>query len=45
MHLWTENDVPNNALITFELLCKYRDLDEIISWSIIKIDTQGFVGT
>ncbi|MCM3671645.1 GNAT family N-acetyltransferase [Mesobacillus maritimus] len=45
MHLWTGNDIPSNELETYELLCKYRDLDGLISWSIIKNDTQEFIGT
>ncbi|WP_312097239.1 GNAT family protein [Niallia sp.] len=45
MHLWTGNDIPNNELETFELLCRYRDLDGLISWSIIKTNTQEFIGT
>lgn len=45
MHLWTGNVIPNNELETFELLCRYRDLDGLISWSIIKTNTQEFIGT
>lgn len=45
MHLWTGNYVPKNKLETFDLLCKYRDLDGLISWSITTTDRQEFIGT
>jgi len=45
MHVWTGNNVPKNESETFELLSKYRDLDGVISWSIITTDKQEFIGT
>lgn len=45
MHLWTGNKIPKDEFETYEILCKYRDLDEIIAWSIINNDTQDFIGT
>lgn len=45
MHLWTGNTIPKNELETLKLLYKYRDLDGLISWSIISNDTHDFIGT
>jgi hypothetical protein len=42
MNVWTGNNVPNNELETFELLCRYRDLDGLIAWAIIQNDTNDF---
>lgn len=45
LHLWTGNTVPINENETYELLCKYRDLNGLISWAIINNETQEFIGT
>jgi hypothetical protein len=45
MHIWTGNSIPKVEFETYEVLCKYRDLDEVIAWSIIDNDTQDFIGT
>jgi len=45
MHLWTGNKIPKDEFETYQILCKYRDLDGVIAWSIISNDTQDFIGT
>jgi hypothetical protein len=45
MHLWTGNNIPKNEFETYQILCRYRDLVEVIAWSIINNDTQEFIGT
>jgi [ribosomal protein S5]-alanine N-acetyltransferase len=45
MHLWTGNKLPKDEFETYQILSKYRDLDEVIAWSIISNETQNFIGT
>lgn len=45
MHLWTGNKIPKDEFETYQILSKYRDLDDFIAWSIISNDTQEFIGT
>lgn len=45
MHIWTGNKIPDNELETYEILKKYRDLDGLISWAIVKNDSHAFIGT
>jgi [ribosomal protein S5]-alanine N-acetyltransferase len=45
MHTWTGNNIPNDEFETYQILCKYRDLDGVIAWSIINNEIQEFIGT
>lgn len=45
MHLWTGNKIPKDEFETYQILAKYRDLEELIAWSIINNETQEFIGT
>ncbi|WNB91026.1 GNAT family N-acetyltransferase [Bacillus sp. NEB1478] len=45
MHLWTGNRIFQNQTEAYEELRKYRDLDQLMAWAIIKNETQEFIGT
>ncbi|GMR69241.1 GNAT family N-acetyltransferase [Bacillus sp. MN7755] len=45
MHRWTGNTVPINVDEIKELLQKYKDLENIISWSVILKNSGEMIGT
>ncbi|RFT66226.1 hypothetical protein D0U04_14665 [Bacillus clarus] len=45
MHHWTGNTVPANADDIKKLLQKYKDLEDIISWSVILKNSRKMIGT
>ncbi|KXI53957.1 acetyltransferase [Bacillus cereus] len=45
MHHWTGNTVPANADEIKKLLQKYKDLEDIISWSVILKNSGEMIGT
>lgn len=44
MHIWTGNKVPENIKETWDLLQKYKDIPQLIAWSIINNVTGKIIG-
>ncbi|MEM5687631.1 hypothetical protein AAHB49_21160 [Bacillus cereus] len=45
MHRWTANTIPKDSNEMKELLHTYKNLKDIIAWSIITKHTKEMVGT
>lgn len=45
MHLWTGNKVLSTINEAEDLLQKYKDNDEVLSWSIIRNENNEMIGT
>ncbi|OYD56325.1 hypothetical protein CGZ90_18365 [Fictibacillus aquaticus] len=45
MHLWTGNKIFKNEEEAHNELKKYRDLEGLIAWALIKNETNQFIGT
>lgn len=45
IHKWTGNQIPYNIKETRDILEKYKEINQIISWAIINNETGKIVGT
>lgn len=45
MHLWTGNTIPSTIIEARDLLQKYKENEDIITWSIVRNENNEMIGT